>query len=477
MALISPSNLLSLHHASGDQTAALDSNPSKRYRYHDGENSEQPLDIPDPGLFSDIKTADHGPEALPSISTCAVHLEMLEAFHTLRDEVIQSPQLDVAFNISPKPTTKYRVKRDTLRNRNRQVETVSIRDSGFTDRRKQKWTYFLHIAATRFRQWIEMVEEHLKKAQIGSPLPRYLLLPPLDVLVIWHAFLLNCDDFKEYCASYSLDHVQNIEFPWSDIHAAIDSDSWKYTLPEEHRNWLLKTQNMHENLVKELSEEGSQPGLIRNLLNAFYEPRARFKSSDTSQLAQTLRKARQTQELNTPLVNNVERQCVFVDKMHAHRWIRSPVVAGTLRRAIDRYDNFLHLFRLYPSQFLVPTLDIDLVWHTHQCSAAKYRAFVTKRVGRFINHEDNIGRGTLDDGFMNAEQWYRLRYGEQYQVCLCWSCEAILSAVEELNEDILDDPDPQLGDLVTDIERRVHYYREVEIARRLGRERPIWNHV
>ncbi|KAL6233048.1 hypothetical protein BDW75DRAFT_216110 [Aspergillus navahoensis] len=234
---------------------------------------------------------------------------------------------------------------------------------------------------------------------------------------------------------------------------------------------------MHENLVKELSEEGSQPGLIRNLLHAFYKPRHRFESRDTSQLAQTLQKAQQTKELSIPLVNNVERQCVFVDKMHAHRWIRSPAVAGTLRRAIDRYDNFLHLFRLYPSQFLVPTLDIDLVWHTHQCSAAKYRTSVTRRVGRFINHEDKIGRGSLDDGFTNAEQWYRLQYGAQYQVCLCWSCEAILSAVEELDEEVIYDPDPEIGDLVTHVEGKVHYYRQAEISRRLGRETPVWNHT
>ncbi|KAL4971920.1 hypothetical protein BDW66DRAFT_155205 [Aspergillus desertorum] len=463
MSLISPSNLLSLHRAIGGQTEALNATPSRRYRYVDGKNNEQPLDIPDPALFSEIKTVARDADALPSVGECAIHLEMLEAFHTLRHKVIQSPQLDVAFNIFPRPTTKYR--------------TVPIRDSRFTDRRRQKWTYFLHIAATRFHGWVEMVEKHLRDAQLGSPLPRYLLLPPLDVLVIWHAFLLNCDDFKEYCAFHNLEHVQNIGFPWSDIHAAVNSNSWKYTLPKEHSDWLLRTHNLPEDLADELAENGSRPGLIQNLLHAFYEPRLRFQSPDTSQLAQTLRKARQTQELNSPLVQNVERQCVFVDKMHAHRWIRSPAVAGTLRRAIDRYDRFLHLFRLYPNHFLVPTLDIDLVWHTHQCSANKYRSFVTARVGRFINHEDKIGRGALDDGFTNAEQWYRLRYGEQYQVCLCWSCEAILSAVEELDEDVLENPDPQIGGLVADVERRVHYYRELEIARRLGREMPVWSHT
>ncbi|KAL4746507.1 hypothetical protein BDW72DRAFT_184759, partial [Aspergillus terricola var. indicus] len=476
MALISPSNLLSLHQSSGDQMAALNANPSRRYRYADGKSTEQPLDIPDPALFKNKRTVDRDLPDLPSISECAIHLEMLEAFHTLRHEVIHSPQLDVAFNISPQPTTRYRVKKGTRRSQDRQIETVLIADSGFVDRREQKWPHFLHIAATRFRQWIQMVDSHLDKAQLGDPAPRYLLLPPLDVLMIWHAFLLNCDDFKEHCAFYNLNHVQNIEFPWSDIHAAIDSNSWRYTLPKEHRDWLLRTHNIHEDLAKTLSEKASQPGLIQDLLHAFYEPKARFESTETSHLAQTLRKARQTQDLNSPLVKNVERQCVFVDKMHAHRWIRSPAVDGTLRRAIDRYDNFLHLFRLYQYEFFVPTLDIDLVWHTHQCSAARYRKFVAERAGRFINHEDNIGRETLDSGFTSAEQRYRLKYGKKYQVCLCWSCEAILSAVEELDEDVLDDPDPQIEDLATDVERKVHYYREVEIARRLGREMPIWNH-
>jgi hypothetical protein len=196
-------------------------------------------------------------------------------------------------------------------------------------------------------------------------------------------------------------------------------------------------------------------------------------------LVQIILKARATRGSNEALVNNVERQVVFVDKMHGHRWIRSPAVHGTLRRAVDRYDKFLHLFRLYPNTFLVPTLDVDLVWHTHQCSAENYRAFVTERVGKFINHDDKIGRGTLDNGFTSAEEWYRLTYGEQYQVCLCWSCEAILSAVEKLDDDVLaaEDATASLHDLSVRIEREVNYYREVETARRLGKNLPVgWNH-
>ena len=79
------------------------------------------------------------------------------------------------------------------------------------------------------------------------------------------------------------------------------------------------------------------------------------------------------------------RQATFVDKMNNHLWIRSPALEGTLRRAIDRYSKFLILLKrkapplgadgsgttMVPGPIIVPTLDIDLVWHTHQ--GAGYR--------------------------------------------------------------------------------------------------------
>ena len=57
----------------------------------------------------------------------------------------------------------------------------------------------------------------------------------------------------------------------------------------------------------------------------------------------------------------VIRQSKFVDKMHDYLWIRSSALDGTLRRAIDRYDKFLKLYKLYPTTMFVPALDIELV--------------------------------------------------------------------------------------------------------------------
>ncbi|KAL5340260.1 hypothetical protein BJX70DRAFT_361910 [Aspergillus crustosus] len=471
MALISPTNLLTLHYASEHQIRSLQISKSGRYRYLNSHSSVKSLTIPSPELFSPLPKTKEGPggiTTLPTIAECAIHLEMLEVFQALRDEVLQSRGLDDTFNIHPAPKTVYRKR---WVNRKYVLETASIKDVTFDERRKAKWKYYLQIATERFGQWIRVVNGYLERAtsEAGVVTPEWLLLPPLDVLVIWHAFLLNCDDFEEYCNKNKLAHVQNIEFPWAQIHAAIDSDIWKYTLSDDHSSWLLNTNAIHPDLFSTLSAAPKEGGLIRSLLSTFDDyGLVMGPKTSLSPLFEIIRLTRQNRSTNKYIVENVERQCVFVDKMHAHRWLRSPAAQGTLRRAVDRYDKFLHLFRMYPNQFLVPTLDVDLAWHTHQCSAARYREFVTERVGRFINHEDKIGRGTLNDGFTNAEQWYRLRFGEQYQVCLCWSCEAVLSAVEELDEEELDEVHPDPGGVVKEVDSKVHYYRAVEISRKLG---------
>jgi hypothetical protein len=169
------------------------------------------------------------------------------------------------------------------------------------------------------------------------------------------------------------------------------------------------------------------------------------------------------------LVDNVERQRVFVQKMNAHLWIRSPAPQGTLRRAVERYDKYLQLFRLYPGKMLVPTLDIDLVWHTSQLSPAAYKASMEERCGRFINHDDKIAKYKLVVGNDETQTLYRIRFGLEYSVCLCWECQAVMSAVEDSHRDgDLEEVRPEgfEENLADRILEDVEYFRSVESARR-----------
>jgi hypothetical protein len=152
--------------------------------------------------------------------------------------------------------------------------------------------------------------------------------------------------------------------------------------------------------------------------------------------------------------------------MHAHLWISSPAVEGTLHRALDRYDKFLQLFKLYPGTTLVPTLDIDLVWHTHQCSPQQYRDSTLKRAGRFINHDDTLGKGTLDHGMDRTAEFFIVRFAQEYNVCKCWDCEAVASAIEKMGDDKLGPEREQIVDIAKQVEDEVNYYRAVELGKR-----------
>ena len=45
---------------------------------------------------------------------------------------------------------------------------------------------------------------------------------------------------------------------------------------------------------------------------------------------------------------------------------------------------FLDLSVVYPRMFIVPTLDIDLVWHTHQLTDKKYASDCMNFTNRYV---------------------------------------------------------------------------------------------
>ncbi|KAG8820781.1 hypothetical protein FRC17_010054 [Serendipita sp. 399] len=124
------------------------------------------------------------------------------------------------------------------------------------------------------------------------------------------------------------------------------------------------------------------------------------------------------------LVGAVLRQGSFIEKMVGLDWTRPGrfVLAGDaapLVRSIARYHAFLDLMASNPALFLVPTLDIDLAWHTHQLKSPNYRADTLCYLERTPNHDDSIESSGITSGYdITAEAW-KARFGVPYSVCGC----------------------------------------------------------
>jgi len=129
------------------------------------------------------------------------------------------------------------------------------------------------------------------------------------------------------------------------------------------------------------------------------------------------------------LTGAVMRQGVFVDKMVKIDWLHSPSAPDTMARLISKYERFIDIMAKFPMKTAVPTLDIDLAWHTHQLKPHAYFAYTTRKTGRFINHDDKIEETKLGNAFEWTSKVYQAEYGEVYSECSCWYCEGELPGV------------------------------------------------
>ncbi|CAG8761709.1 43992_t:CDS:2, partial [Gigaspora margarita] len=103
------------------------------------------------------------------------------------------------------------------------------------------------------------------------------------------------------------------------------------------------------------------------------------------------------------LVSAVIRQREFTHKMVDNAWAQATI----------RYHKFL-LLQKDVGKLLVPTLDIDLCWHTHMLYATLYRNFTKKHMNRIINHDDTLSKSILSNGFAETSSaWYK-KFKEPY---------------------------------------------------------------
>ena len=125
------------------------------------------------------------------------------------------------------------------------------------------------------------------------------------------------------------------------------------------------------------------------------------------------------------LVGAVIRQGSFIKKMHMIDWLHSPALYPTMERLIVKYGRYFQIIGANPGETAVPTLDVDLAWHTHQLSPRKYYEYSLAITKRFVDHDDKIEETKLSNAFKWTSKVYREMFGEIYSECTCWYCEAI----------------------------------------------------
>ena len=179
------------------------------------------LDLSSP----DTKTAN--------IEQCIAHLKLLEAFSRLREDIGCRDGLYGLYNDLVSDSLGEATKSQLL-----------------AKMREKRWAIYVTAASMRFEAWWMKVSpvQMLKGSDVASPSfshvarnarPDHLFpanLPPLDVLMVCHAFILNPRNYFSDCLRFGKQNLWASGLPWEHIVASINNDDFTYSVSVEAMN-------------------------------------------------------------------------------------------------------------------------------------------------------------------------------------------------------------------------------------------------
>ncbi|KAF4574354.1 hypothetical protein EYR40_005929 [Pleurotus pulmonarius] len=206
---------------------------------------------------------------------------------------------------------------------------------------------FLRNAVVRFRTWVAKLSSGPSKAH-GSAV-NVLEIPPLDVLMVWHAYMLSPVTYeKDSSASTGLQALTHM--PLEKIAALVDKTSYDFVpTMAQSEAWVGLT---------------DMPFDYTALQHYDFDAMEQIESIDLVQAVM-----RQSSSIG-PMINEAS-----VYEENGLSWSQT----------INRYVRFMCL----PLEAPVPPVDVDIIWHTHQLKGTQYREDCIKYFGRVINHDDS----------------------------------------------------------------------------------------
>ncbi|KAF1813722.1 hypothetical protein P152DRAFT_448134 [Eremomyces bilateralis CBS 781.70] len=281
------------------------------------------------------------------------------------------------------------------------------------------WQQYMALATARFSTWLRYVRESGEISQV----------PSLDILLVWHAFMLNPADYFKTCGPVIGETRETIRvagIPWEALRSCIDPVSGKFNLSASQEE-ILNSLNLHVDPLKFLEEENKADAAKSHFMAIMKKPdvqaeKPEHAGADTEKVVVDVKQnlllgaydlmaeANFTfKSIEFDPIAAVTRQLGFTEKMAHFGWLHSPTLDSTLRFA--------------DTAGAAPTMDIDPVWHTHQVSPSRYLAYCKETHGPLINHDDRAETPKLEEGFEKAQEAYKSATGAAYLECNSWYCE------------------------------------------------------
>lgn len=140
-------------------------------------------------------------------------------------------------------------------------------------------------------------------------------------------------------------------------------------------------------------------------------------------------------QLSTNVTSLVSSKFQFIKKINTFDVLHSENLETTLNTSINRYLNFWSLMKnstgdkkkgnFQDMTQLVPTIDIDMIWHTHKLFFHYYYKWSLYRLNQFVDRNEMMHRQLSDKFFENTAILYKQSFHDDFTNCPCKLCSTI----------------------------------------------------
>jgi len=246
------------------------------------------------------------------------------------------------------------------------------------------------------------------------------LIPPPDIAWLWHCHRLAPFLYTEY-VNQELDMSDKMKLlnPSAPFALQMDPDRVYQLLPSYQSDSKGKFLWINHSSAEDVKE-------TRRLWNTVYPKEAFFTLPfPQDQSAQADKDVTEENDGILGLLHSYNlrdaaiRQSTFLWQVQGQQYNDD----NFLKQGVINYHKFIQLksTETGKNQLIVPTYQIDLIWHTHILfSIEKYYDDCIKVAGSKMNHDDSINDrhegGLLDLSFKATKKLWEQTYGESYSV-------------------------------------------------------------
>ena len=243
---------------------------------------------------------------------------------------------------------------------------------------------FINRAINRYIKYFELAEDMYKKEQY-SGLKK--LVPTRDISLIWATHMIHPHHYR----AWRKQHFDGSDEGKLAFNTWYENQCIRIQQHEIEKPIVVEWRERYQNTERLWKEKFGEEYLLPN-----------------TKLPKQ-KKLLTTQEIR----NKFDIDLHAATKRHlrfGNRVIRlKPIInRGYLESAAERYEQFLKLGAEMDT--VVPTLDIDIIWHSHMLSPVDYFTECKELAGRVLDHKDELPSSELEVSFTKTKDVWNKKY-------------------------------------------------------------------